>query len=211
MLQQVTPVSRRVALGRAAAGATALLAATWPAAILAKPATIHRPLLGSAAAPKRLILWGSLTCPYTAMLVDKLLGIQRDMPKVVAIEWHHFPTHPPDPALHVAALAFKGDQFWRFATTVLGQIYAAGGSYDTLTPARIEQIATSISGSPASVRAALRNQALWIVVRQDLIAGKLMRVSKTPGLFFNGYFLTPDGIPNDLEGFDRELRKMVAA
>lgn len=211
MPRQVTPVSRRTALGKAAAGATALLAGAWPAAILAKSAPAQRPLLGSAAAPKRLILWGGLTCPYTAMLVDKLLGIQRDMPKVVAVEWHHFPTHPPDPALHVAALAFKGNQFWRFTSTVLGQIYAAGGSYDTLTPARIEEIATLISGSPASVRAALRDQALWIIVRQDLIAGKLMGVSKTPGLFFNGYFLTPDGIPNDIEGFDRELRKMVAA
>jgi hypothetical protein len=31
----------------------------------------------------------------------------------------------------------------------------------------------------------------------------------TPGLLYDGYYMTPDGIPNDLAAFDASLRKMV--
>ncbi|MDT9702827.1 DsbA family protein, partial [Streptomyces sp. P17] len=60
------------------------------------------PLLGPATAAERFIIWGSYTCPYTAMLIPIMKGLQSDHPKAVALEWRHYPLHPPDPALHVA-------------------------------------------------------------------------------------------------------------
>jgi hypothetical protein len=46
-------------------------------------------------------------------------------------------------------------------------------------------------------------------VKEDLIAGRLLGVARTPGLFYNGYFLTPNGIPLDLASFDKSLRAML--
>ena len=201
-------MNRRLALAGLAASSFSLASAQ-----AATPKTQHvsSPLLGNATAPKRLILWGSLTCPFTAMLVSNLIQIQKDMPKLVSIEWRHFPTHPPDPGLHVAALAFTGPTFWSFISAVLHFVYAADGQYAGLTDAKIVEIAKSLGGTQSLVEAAWANKAKWSVVRSDLIAGRLMGVTKTPGLFYNGYFLTPDGIPVDANGFDRSLRSMVLA
>ncbi len=96
--------------------------------------------------------------------------------------------HPPDPGLHVAVLAFT-----------------------VLTNAKIIEIAKSVGGTQALVEAAWANMTKWSAVRSDLIAGRLLGVTRTPGLFHNGYFLTPDGIPMDTEGFDRSLRSMILA
>lgn len=43
------------------------------------------------------------------------------------------------------------------------------------------------------------------------MAGNLMGVKMTPGLFHNGYFLTPGGLPTDTAAFDKSLRAMIAA
>lgn len=145
------------------------------------------------------------------MIVSNLIQIQKDMPKLVSIEWRHFPTHPPDPGLHVAALAFTGTKFWSFISAVLNIVLAADGQYAGLTNAKIVAIAKSLGVPQAMVEAAWASKAKWSVVRSDLIAGRLMGVTKTPGLFHNGYFLTPDGIPVDANGFDRSLRSMLLA
>ena len=42
------------------------------------------------------------------------------------------------------------------------------------------------------------------------MTGRLLGITKTPGLFYNGYFLTPDGIPTDLAAFNRSLRTMLS-
>ncbi|HVX99075.1 MAG TPA: hypothetical protein VHA55_04715 [Pseudorhodoplanes sp.] len=41
------------------------------------------------------------------------------------------------------------------------------------------------------------------------LAAKLLHIEKTPGLFCDGYFLTPDGLPLDTASLDKSLRAMV--
>jgi protein-disulfide isomerase len=167
------------------------------------------PLLGKATAPKRLVVWGSYTCVFTAQLCQILSKVQRDMPDVVSVEWHHFPVHAPDPALHVAGLGFTGDHFWGFTLRVLSTIQAAGGSFDGLTSEKLIEFAKAEGGSEATLKAAYADKAKWTAVRDDLVAGQLLGVTVTPGLFYNGYFLTPEGLPLDNAGFEKSMRTML--
>lgn len=170
---------------------------------------VNPPVLGNKDAPKRLVVWGSYTCPYTAMLFMTLQPIVSDFKDVVSVEWRHFPTHPPDPALHVAGLSLEDEHFWNFTFHVLGIVYSAGGQYAGLTKAKILELAKAEGGSEASLKAAYADRAKWAAVKQDLMAGKLLGVTRTPGLFYNGYFMTPDGIPKDMKSFNKSLRDML--
>jgi protein-disulfide isomerase len=167
------------------------------------------PLLGDAAAPKHLVMWGSYTCPFTAQLLGVLSGIVTSMPQTVSLEWHHFPIHPPDPALHVAGLAFKDAHFWGFTEHVLGEVLKAGGPQVKLTPEMLAAFARAEGGSEQTLAAAYADQAKWDAVKEDLIAGRLLGITRTPGLFYDGYFMTPNGIPRDLAAFDKSLRAML--
>jgi protein-disulfide isomerase len=167
------------------------------------------PLLGDVAAPKRLVMWGSYTCPFTAQLAGLLNGIVTSMPQIVSLEWHHFPIHPPDPALHVAGLSFKGAHFWSFTGRVLNEVLKAGGPYAELTPDKLAAFAKEEGGSKETLAAAYADQAKWDAVKEDLVAGRLLGITRTPGLFYNGYFMTPNGIPRDLAAFDKSLRAML--
>lgn len=193
-----------------AATATATLGA--PLAFAAAPAetALKPPLLGDPAAPKRLVMWGSMTCPFTALLAYGLRTIVTDMKGKASVEWRHFPTHTPDPALHVASLAFHGDHFWGFTLNVLKEVYQANGQFKVLTPEKLAGFAKVEGGSAKTLEAAYADKAKWSAVKEDLMAGKLLGVTRTPGLFYNGYFLTPNGIPQDVKAFDKSLREMLA-
>jgi len=54
-----------------AASAAGLATFTLPFGAIADPAGVKPPLLGDANAPKRLVAWGSYTCPYTALLSQR--------------------------------------------------------------------------------------------------------------------------------------------
>jgi protein-disulfide isomerase len=140
-----------------------------------------------------------------------LQRIVTEMPKRASVEWRHFPTHPPDPALHVAALAFEGQHFFGFGFRVLTDVFKAGGMYDKLTPERLAEFAKAEGGSEQTLKEAYEDKAKWAAVKRDLMAGNLMGVKVTPGLFHNGYFLTPGGMPADTAAFDKSLRAMIAA
>ena len=167
------------------------------------------PLFGSAKAAKRFALWGSYTCPFTAMLVPILLQIVRDNPQRASLEWHHFPTHPPDPALHVAGLSFAGTHFWNFTSAVLAIVNAAGGSFSGLTEPKLLELAVKEGGSRRSLDAAFADRSKWRAVKDDFLAGQLLGVFKTPGLFVDGYFLTPAGMPMNSKAFDASIRAML--
>lgn len=196
-----------IALGAAGLAATALAPLAHAAAT---PPVVKPPLLGDAAAPKRLVVFGSYTCVFTAALVALLIPIEKDLKGKVSVEWRHFPAHAPDPALHVAGLAFDGEHFWSFMTNVMRTVYAANGEYKDLTPERLAAFAKAEGGTAKTLEAAYADPAKWAAVKQDLMAGKLLGVTRTPGLFHNGYFLTPAGIPTDLKAFDKSLREMIA-
>jgi protein-disulfide isomerase len=173
------------------------------------PKHISAPLLGQISAPKRLVVWGSCTCPYTALLYGVLRRVVADLNDTVSVEWRHFPTHTPDPALHVAALGFEGEHFWGFVFRVLSEVYTAKGSFTGLTDAKLIEFAKAEGGSATTLKSAYADQAKWRSVKEDLIAGQLLGVSRTPALFHNGYFMTPQGLPTDLAAFDKSLRAML--
>ncbi|MEX1083717.1 MAG: hypothetical protein WEC82_05305, partial [Xanthobacteraceae bacterium] len=62
---------------------------------------------------------------------------------------------------------------------------------------------------PAKFAAAEDDPAKWDTVKQDFLAGRLLGVGFTPGIFFDGYFLTPKGPPTDTKAFEASLRVMV--
>ena len=192
-----------------AAGVAGL--ALVPNAFAAEATAIKPPLLGDPKAPKRLVAWGSYTCPYTALLFVTLKSVVSDLKQTVSVEWRHFPTHAPDPALHVAGLAFEGEHFWGFTFRVLAEVYNAGGQYKVLTPEKLAELAKAEGGSAETLQAAYKDKAKWEAVQSDLMAGRLLGVTRTPGLFYNGYFMTPDGIPMDMKAFDKSLRAMLQA
>ena len=198
-----------VQTGAAVLAAAALPPLAW--AEVAPAAAARPPLLGYPTAPKRLVVWGSLTCPFTALLFASLQTIVTDLKDVVSVEWRHFPTHPPDPALHVAGLGFQGEHFWGFAFRVLGAVYAADGQYAGLTPAKLAEFAKAEGGTPETLKQAYADKAKWAAVKEDLLAGRLLGVTRTPGMFHNGYFMTPEGMPRDIKAFDKSLRAMLQA
>ncbi len=167
------------------------------------------PLIGAPTARKRFVIWGSLTCPYTAMAVKILLGIVKDMPAAAAVEWRHLPIHPADPAFHLAALSAPPEKTWSVITEILRIVEKGSGDYSALTPDRLLKIVTKSGGSKDALDAAINDPAKWALLKSDLIAGKLMGVTITPGVFIDGYFLTPAGIPSDTAGFDKSLRAMI--
>ena len=201
--------TRRLILKSGAIGAVAVGGLFERAS--ADPAGPKPPLLGLVTAPKRLVVWGSYTCPFTGQLFTILRGILKDMPHAASVEWHHFPTHPPDPALHVAGLGFHGKHFWNFTFAVLDLVFATNGNYDGLTNAKLIQFAKAAGGSEKTLQAAYANKANWTTVKEDLLAGRLLGISRTPGLFYNGYFMTPGGLPLDFAAFDKSLRAMLKA
>ncbi|MDE2229565.1 MAG: thioredoxin domain-containing protein [Alphaproteobacteria bacterium] len=167
------------------------------------------PLLGNVTAPKRLVVWGSYTCPFTAQLFVMLRSIVADMPQTASVEWRHFPIHKPDPALQVAGLGFEGDHFWGFTFRVLNLVLKAGGMYSGLTRQKLDEFAAAEGGSDETFKAAYADPAKWAAVKEDLLAGRLLGVTRTPGLFYNGYFLTPTGLPANIKGLEMSLRKML--
>ena len=175
-----------------------------------EPQLPRPPLLGDVNAPKRLVMWGSYTCPFTAMLLPVLQQIVHDLPQTVSLEWRHLPAHPPDPALHVAGLGFTAaEHFWGFTSAILGFVLAAGGPYDGLTPEKILEFAAAQGASEADLKNAYADKNKWAAVKEDFLAGHLLGVKMTPGLFFNGYFLTPNGVPTNLPAFNKSLRDML--
>ena len=193
--------SRRSLILAAAAGlvsAPARAAKAPPAGVLRPP-----PLLGSVRAPKRFILWGSYTCPYTAQLVPILKAIQADNAKRVAVEWRHFPLHPPDPALHVASMAAAKGRAWDFTFSVLEDFLTEGQPADG---PKLLALLKACGGDQASLDRALAAPESWAMLKRDMLAGQLLGVTATPALFIDGYFLTPDGLPTDLKGFEASLR-----
>lgn len=78
-----------------------------------------------------------------------------------------------------------------------------------MTPAKLIEFAKAEGGSEETLNNAYADKAKWTAVKEDLIAGRLLGITRTPGLFYNGYFMTPDGVPLDLAGFDKSLRAML--
>ena len=199
-------ILRHGIVGMAAVGYGGVAAPALSGAALPKP-----PVLGNPLAPKRLVVWGSYTCPFTAQLFNVVSDILRDMPDAASVEWRHFATHAPDPALHVAGMGFAGDHFWGFTFKVLGAVLAAQGDHAVLTSARLLDFAKAEGGSEETLKAAYADKAKWTAVRQDMLAGQLLGVVRTPGLFYNGYFMTPEGLPVNTATFDKSLRAMLKA
>jgi hypothetical protein len=167
------------------------------------------PVLGAADASNTLKLWGSYTCPFTSrLLIDILIPLVQDSNGTVNVEWHHYPIHEPDPSLHVIGLADRG-KFWKFLYTVMMAARQDPNMQLNVSMDRIVQLAGAAGISETQVKRAYDDESNWAAVQDDVLAGKLLGIRGTPGLFFAGYFLTAEGMPKDNAVFDGTLRNML--
>jgi len=165
------------------------------------------PIYGSLSAQHTLVVWGSFTCPYTIRLMQVLIKIVQDSNGTVNIQWRHLPAHDHDPILHAVSLS-DPNKFWNFAFGVMTK-FMTGSDPSKWTWEQIVEMGKT-AGIPEEALARARDdKANWEVLQQDYLAAKLLRVEKTPGLFYNGYFMTPDGMPFDVVTFDKSLRAML--
>jgi protein-disulfide isomerase len=172
-----------------------------------KPDQIRPPLYGSPTAAHRFTVFGSFTCPFTIALMGLLGPIVADSNGTVAIEWRNLPVHDMDPMLQAVALADL-DKFWPFLGTVMTAA-SQGKITADLNWDQVVALGKAAGISEEKLVAARDKPAYWNAVREDFLAAKLLGISRTPGLLYDGYYMTPDGIPNDLADFDASLRKMV--
>ena len=172
-----------------------------------KPDQIRPPLYGSPTAAHRFTVFGSFTCPFTIALMNLLGSIVADSNGTVAIEWRNLPVHDMDPMLQAVALADL-DKFWPFLATVMSAA-SQGKITADLNWDQVVALGKAAGIAEEKLVAARDKPAYWNAVRQDFLAAKLLGISRTPGLLYDGYYMTPDGIPNDLAAFDASLRKMV--
>lgn len=164
------------------------------------------PAYGSETARYSFMVWGTFTCPFTRKIMPVLKQIVDDSNGKVKLEWRHYPVHPPDPALHVLAQADTA-RFWDFAFAFMQALDDPSADKDYIVVAKAA--AEKVGIDPAKFAAAADDAEKWDAVKQDFLAGRLLGVGFTPGIFFDGYFLTPNGPPVDTKGFDASLRVMV--
>lgn len=165
------------------------------------------PIFGSPNAQHTLTVWGSFTCHFTVRLLQVLSSIVRDSNGTVNIQWRHLPAHNFDPLLHAVSLA-ETPRFWNFASQVMAA-YMKGDDPEKWNWEKIVEIGKAAGVREEALIKARDNQENWEIVQQDFLAAKLLRIEKTPGLFYNGYFMTPDGLPQDIVSFDKSLRAML--
>ena len=165
------------------------------------------PVYGFPNARQTLVVWGSFTCPFMVRLMQVLAKIVQDSNGTVNIQWRHLPAHEYDPVLHAVSLA-DPKRFWNFAFQVMGA-FMKGNDPAKWKWEQIVEIGKA-AGIPEEALAKARDdKENWEVVQQDYLAAKLLQIEKTPGLFYDGYFMTPDGLPLDAAAFDKSLRAML--
>jgi len=164
------------------------------------------PAYGSDKAPYSFMVWGTFTCPFTRKIMPVLKRIVDESNGKVRLEWRHYPVHPPDPALHVLAQSDPA-RFWEFSFAFMQALDAQPGTtdYNAAAKAAAEKAGVDL----VKFAAAEEDSAKWEAVKQDFLAGRLLGVGFTPGIFFDGYFLTPKGPPTDTKAFEASLRVMV--
>jgi protein-disulfide isomerase len=136
-----------------------------------------------------------------------LANIAKDSNGTVNVQWRHLPAHGPDPLLHAVSLA-DAARFWPFATQVMTK-FSSGSNPAKWTWDDIVAMGKAAGLTEEQLAKARDDEANWETLRQDYLAAKLLHIDKTPGLFYDGYFLTPDGLPLDTASFDKSLRAMV--
>ena len=162
------------------------------------------PVYGAQDAPLTFTVWGSLTCPYTRKLMPVLKKVVDESDGKANIVWRHYPVHPPDPSLHVYSMA-EPARFWDLLFVLMDR---AGSFHPDFEPVALEA-GKQLNIPAAKIRASQKNERLWHLLKQDFLAAKLAGIRLTPGLFHDGYFLTPGGIPQDMNEFESILRNIV--
>ena len=164
------------------------------------------PAYGSDKAPYSFVVWGTFTCPFTRKIMPVLKQIVDESKGKVRLEWRHYPVHEADPSLHVLAQADPA-RFWDFAFAFMQALDEKPDNTDYNAIAKAAAAKAGID--PAKFTAAEDDPEKWDAMKQDFLAGRLLGVGFTPGIFFDGYFLTPKGPPMDTKAFEASLRTMV--
>lgn len=161
-------------------------AAIYPAdATTLLPVTADGAVWGDRDALATLILFGDLTCPFTARALASLPTLATRFGTELRIAFKHYPlpgSKEARQAAEAAAIAWdtgKSDSFWRFVSAATRQ----GGQFDD---GRLEELGIK-SGLPAgAITDGLTRHSQRLLIDRDIELGRRLGIRGTPVLFVNG-------------------------
>ncbi|MCU0684204.1 MAG: thioredoxin domain-containing protein [Polyangiaceae bacterium] len=160
-------------------------------AINASDATALVPLFaddasrGEAKAPATLVVFGDLTCPYTARALALLPKLESHYGKNLRIVFKHYPlpehAHAREAAEAAAAVRAKGgnEAFWKF-------VEGAIRNPESLDPGRLEELGIKAGVPAGTVSEALRQPPSANTIERDVRLARRLGLRGTPTLFLNG-------------------------
>lgn len=179
---------------------------TYPADTTALlPVSADSIVWGDRDALATIILFGDLTCPFTARTLADLPALASRFGEELRIVFKFYPI-PENPEAAHAALA--GAQVWQLGgSTVFWQFLNLASSKKPLDNATLEQLSVD-AGLGAGALAAKLSEAAPPILQKDLELGRLLGVRGTPVFFINGRRL--DGLqPSSvlIKVIEHELRQ----
>jgi protein-disulfide isomerase len=160
-------------------------------AIAAADATALVPLYpddasrGEARAPATLVVFGDLTCPFTARTLALVPKLESHYGPNLRIAFKHYPlpehAHAREAAEAAAAVQAKGgnEAFWKF-------VEAAIRAPEGLDPGRLEELGIKAGVPAGTVTEALRRHDAAAHVDRDVNLARRFGLRGTPTLFLNG-------------------------
>jgi protein-disulfide isomerase len=140
------------------------------------------PVRGSPLAPRELVLFSDLRCPFCANANGAVQQLVNQYRGKVRVAFRHFPLdiHPDAKLGHVAALAAgRQGRFWEFQDAVFS-------STEEMTEAFLMQLAGSLGLDQDRFEADLDDTVLRNQVESDLALGRALGISGTPTFVIDG-------------------------
>lgn len=160
--------------------------ATYPAdheALVPVPA--DSPVWGDRDALVTVVLFGDLTCPFTAHMLTELPRVAERLDGDLRVVFKHYPLpsrEDAQAASEAASITFergKSDAFWRF-------VEGATRDEQRLDPGRLEELGIRAGLPAGAVTEALQQKSQRPLLTRDIELGRRLAVRGTPVLFFNG-------------------------
>jgi protein-disulfide isomerase len=167
------------------------LSAAAGASITAADASALVPLFaedasrGEAQAPATLVVFGDLTCPFTARTLATVPRLEAHYGANLRVVFKHYPlpehAHAREAAEAAAAVRARGgnEAFWKF-------IEGAIRNPEALDPGRLEELGIKAGVPAGTVTEALRQHDAAAPVDRDVKLARRLGLRGTPTLFLNG-------------------------
>ncbi len=176
------PPSRFAPLAPSAGAGGAITASDASALVPLFPDDASR---GEASAPATLVVFGDLTCPFTARTLALLPRLESHYGTKLRIVFKHYPlpehAHAREAAEAAAAVRAKGgnEAFWKF-------LEGAIRTPETLDPGRLEELGIKAGVPAGTVTEALRQHEGATQIERDVRLARRLGLRGTPTLFLNG-------------------------